>query len=34
MVEGLKLIRRICATPPLRDYVEAEFLPGEKVADG
>jgi choline dehydrogenase len=32
MVEGLKLIRRICATPPLRDYVEGEFLPGEKVA--
>lgn len=31
MVEGLKLIRRICATPPLRDYVAAEYLPGEKV---
>jgi len=31
MVEGLKLIRRICATPPMRDYVSAEFLPGEKV---
>jgi choline dehydrogenase len=32
MVEGLKLIRRICATPPMRDYVAGEFLPGEKVA--
>jgi len=31
MVEGLKVIRRICATPPLRDYVAAEYLPGEKV---
>ena len=31
MVEGLKIIRRICATPPMRDYVAAEFLPGEKV---
>ncbi|HYI86244.1 MAG TPA: GMC family oxidoreductase N-terminal domain-containing protein, partial [Burkholderiales bacterium] len=31
MVEGLKLIRRICNTPPLRDYVVDEFLPGEKV---
>jgi len=31
MVEGLKFIRRICATPPLRDYVAAEYLPGEKV---
>ena len=31
MVEGLKLIRRICATPPMRDYVAGEFLPGEKV---
>jgi choline dehydrogenase len=31
MVEGLKLIRRICATPPMRNYVEGEFLPGEKV---
>ena len=31
MVEGLKLIRRICATPPMRDYVTAEFMPGEKV---
>jgi choline dehydrogenase len=32
MVEGLKLIRRICATPPMRDFVEGEFLPGDKVA--
>jgi len=32
MVEGLKLIRRICTTPPMRDYVAGEFLPGEKVA--
>jgi choline dehydrogenase len=31
MVEGLKLIRRICATPPMRDYVAGEFLPGDKV---
>jgi choline dehydrogenase len=31
LVEGLKLIRRICATPPMRDYVEGEFMPGENV---
>jgi len=31
MVEGLKLIRRICATPPMRDYVTDEFMPGDKV---
>jgi choline dehydrogenase len=31
MVEGLKLIRKICNTPPMRDYVAAEFLPGDKV---
>ena len=31
LVEGLKIIRRICATPPMRDYVAAEFMPGEKV---
>jgi choline dehydrogenase len=31
MVEGLKLVRRICSTPPLRDYVAGEFLPGDKV---
>jgi len=32
MVEGLKIIRRICATSPMRDYVAGEFLPGDKVA--
>jgi choline dehydrogenase len=31
MVDGLKLARRIVTTPPMRDYVAAEFLPGEKV---
>jgi choline dehydrogenase len=31
MVEGLKFIRRICATPPMREYVVDEYLPGEKV---
>ena len=31
MVEGLKIVRRICATAPMRDYVAGEFLPGEKV---
>ncbi|HEX7220737.1 MAG TPA: GMC family oxidoreductase N-terminal domain-containing protein [Burkholderiales bacterium] len=31
MVEGLKFVRRICATPPMRDYVTDEFLPGDKV---
>ena len=31
MVEGLKLIRRICATPPMRDYVAGEYLPGDGV---
>ena len=31
MVEGLKFIRRICATPPMRDYVAGEFMPGERV---
>jgi len=31
MVEGLKFIRRICATPPMRDYVAGEFVPGERV---
>ena len=31
MVEGLKFVRRVCATAPMRDYVEAEFLPGDKV---
>jgi choline dehydrogenase len=31
MVEGLKLVRKICATPPMRDYVAGEYLPGERV---
>jgi len=31
MVEGLKIARKICNTPPMREYVEAEFLPGGKV---
>jgi choline dehydrogenase len=31
MVDGLKLVRKICATPPMRDYVAGEYLPGEKV---
>jgi choline dehydrogenase len=31
MVEGLKLIRRIAATPPLRDYIESEYKPGSPV---
>jgi choline dehydrogenase len=31
MVDGLKLVRRICITPPMRDYVAAEFMPGEAV---
>ncbi len=31
MVEGLKLIRRIVNAPPMRDYVESEFLPGPAV---
>ena len=31
MVDGLKLIRRIAATPPLRDYVAAEEFPGPRV---
>ena len=31
MVDGLKFVRRICATPPMRDYVSGEFLPGDKV---
>ena len=31
MVEGLKLVRRIVDTPPLRGYViEREFLPGRR----
>ncbi|MGQ0547005.1 MAG: GMC oxidoreductase [Betaproteobacteria bacterium] len=31
MVEGLKIARRICHTPPMRDYVAGEYAPGEKV---
>ncbi len=31
MVEGLKLIRRICGTSPMREHVVAEHMPGEKV---
>jgi choline dehydrogenase-like flavoprotein len=31
MVEGLKLVRRICNTPPMRDRIAGEFQPGEKV---
>jgi choline dehydrogenase len=31
MVEGLKFMRRIVNTRPMRDYVEAEFMPGESV---
>jgi choline dehydrogenase len=31
MVEGLKLIRRIAAAPPLRDYIELEYRPGPEV---
>jgi choline dehydrogenase len=31
MVEGLKLVRRIVNTPPMRDYVVDEYLPGEQV---
>jgi choline dehydrogenase len=31
MVDGLKLVRRIVNTPPMRDYVAAEFAPGASV---
>ena len=31
MVEGLKTLRRIAATPPLSDYILDEYLPGPKV---
>jgi choline dehydrogenase len=31
MVDGLKLVRRIAGTPPLRDYVTAEEYPGARV---
>jgi choline dehydrogenase len=31
MVEGLKLIRRIAAAPPLREVIESELMPGPSV---
>ena len=31
MVEGLKLVRTICNTPPMREYVAGEYYPGDKV---
>jgi choline dehydrogenase len=31
LVEGLKFIRRLCATPPMKDYVVDEFSPGDRV---
>jgi len=31
MVEGLKIARRICEAPAMREYVEAEFMPGARV---
>jgi choline dehydrogenase len=31
VVDGLKLVRRICATAPMREYVAGEFMPGERV---
>ncbi|HEU4350248.1 MAG TPA: GMC family oxidoreductase N-terminal domain-containing protein [Burkholderiales bacterium] len=31
MVEGLKFVRRLCATPPMKDYVAGEFSPGDRV---
>jgi choline dehydrogenase len=31
MVDGLKVVRRIVNTPPMRDYVAGEFQPGEAV---
>jgi choline dehydrogenase len=31
MIDALKLVRRIVNTPPMRDYVAGEFLPGEAV---
>ena len=31
MVEGLKFIRRLCATAPMKDYVLDEFSPGGRV---
>jgi len=31
MIDGLKVLRRIVNTPPLRDYVVDEYFPGDKV---
>jgi choline dehydrogenase len=31
MLDGLKLVRRIVNTPPMRDYMTEELLPGPKV---
>ena len=31
MVDGLKLVRRLVNTPPMRDYVSSEYLPGDRV---
>jgi choline dehydrogenase len=31
MIDGLKLVRRLVNTPPMRNYVVEEFLPGERV---
>ena len=31
LVDGLKLVRRIVNTAPMRDYVAGEFMPGEAV---
>ena len=31
MIDGLKLARRVVTTPPMRDYVAEEFLPGPQV---
>src|SRR2546422_4637918 len=31
MIEGLKLVRRIVNTAPMRDYVSSEYLPGPGV---
>jgi len=31
MLDGVKLVRRIVNTPPLREYVSAEELPGAKL---
>jgi choline dehydrogenase len=31
MVEGLKMARRICTAPAMRDYIQDEFMPGARV---